>query len=195
MENKDTGKLYKQLIKESVGIIFDNLNSENPTLKYQSAKALLYLSEGDGQKLYPHFQKFVELFGSSNNILKWTGILVIGNLSKVDYENKISKTIDKLFGFLSGGELITANNSIKALTKIAKFKPKYQDKITEELLKIKSYSYETNECKNIVLGQAIVAFQTYIKLKNNKVINFVKAELKNPRPATAKKAEKFSKTF
>ena len=42
------------------------------------------ISKEDPSKLYPDFDFFIELLNSENQIIKWTAIQVIGNLSKVD---------------------------------------------------------------------------------------------------------------
>jgi hypothetical protein len=89
--------------------------------------------------------------------------------------------------------MITASNTIKATVKIAGFKHNLTEKIAEEILKVEQADYETTECNNIVIGQAIASLGVlFPQLKNKKpVFEFVKKQLKNKRPATRKKAEVF----
>jgi hypothetical protein len=59
-------------------------------------------------------------------------------------------------------------------------------------LQKKSY-YETAKCKNIVIAQAIKSLgELFPRIKSKRtILEFAKRQLKNSRPATRKKAEKF----
>lgn len=172
-----------------------DLSSNDPKVKYGCAKNLLSIAKDDPNKIYPFINFFDELMDNENNILKWTAIDIIGLLSKIDKEKKVDKQIYKLFSLLNAGKMITANHAIEALASIASSKPEYQTKITDELLKVEHYTYDTDECLNIALGKTITAISSYFdKLKDKKaVIEFVKRQTKNKRNATKKKAEQFLK--
>jgi hypothetical protein len=176
---------------------FEDLTSENPKIKYGYAKNLLVTAKDNPAELYPHIDFFVKLMKNENGILKWTAIDIIGLLSKIDIEKKIDKMLDKLFAFLNTGNMITANHAIAALTDITLAKPEYQKIITDELLKVEHYNYETDECRNIALGKVVLAVSSYFDhLKDKKtVIEFVERQTKNTRNATKKKAEKFLKNI
>jgi len=89
--------------------------------------------------------------------------------------------------------MITANHAIMALANIALARPEHQPKITDELLKVEHYNYDTDECRNIAIGTAIQAIGSYFNgLKDGEAaIEFAKRQTKNSRNATRKKAEKF----
>jgi len=175
-----------------------DLSSEDPKVKYACSKNLLLTAKDNPNKLYPYIDFFVKLIENENNILKWTAIDIIGFLSKVDKGKKIDKLIDKLFSLLNTGKMITANHAIKALGNIALTKPEYQEIITNELLKVEQYNYDTDECRNIAIGNVIIAIDSYFgQLENKKVkkaiIEFIERQTKNTRNATKKKAEQFLK--
>ena len=117
----------------------------------------------------------------------------LANLAIVDSKNKFDKIFKKFYGFLYEGSLVTASHVVDNSGKIAGAKPNLQSKITNELLKIEKVPLPTEECKNILLGKTIVAFDMYFdKIQNKKeVISFVKRQLTNSRNATKVKAEKF----
>ena len=173
-------------------INLNDLFSKNPKVKYTCAKKAINISKTKPNLLYPKLSFFVKLLDSENQVIKWTAILVIGNLSKVDKTNKVIKLFPRLLGFLKAHKMITANNTILALTEIAKNKPKYRNKIIEELLKIEKYNYDTTECRNIALGKVILALQNFKEdIKGNKkIMNFLKRQTKNKRNATKVKAQK-----
>ncbi len=168
----------------------EELSSTNPRIKYGRAKKLIALSQKNPELLYPQIDFFVKLLQSSNNILKWTTIDIIGNLSAVDEDKKIGKLLPRIFSFLNCGKLITANHAVYASSIIAHAQPKYSKRITKELLNVENYTYETGECKNIVLGKVILAFEKNFKNIEQKkeVIDFVKRHSDNSRAATKKKA-------
>lgn len=171
-----------------------DLSSPDPKVKYSCARDLLAIAKDSPAEVYPHIDYFVELLDSENNILKWTAIDIIGFLSKVDEEKRIDKLMGKLFGLLTTGNMITANHAI-TLTDIALAKPELQKKIMAELLKVEHYDYDTDECRNIALGQVILALGAFFRQIEDKkaVMEFVERQTKNTRNATKKKAEQFLK--
>jgi hypothetical protein len=172
-----------------------DLSSDDPKVKYCCAKNLIAIAKEDPARLYPHIDTFVKLLDGQNNVLKWTAIIIIGNLARVDKEKKVDRLIGKLVGFLNAGKLITANNATMALAGIAVAKPQYQKQITRELLKVEHYDYDTDECRNIAIGKVIEAIGSYSdQLKDKKgVIGFARRQTGNTRNATKKKAEQLLK--
>jgi len=191
VENIDRKSLLQNLLEKNINELISNLASENANLKFTSSKALIQISEDNPEKIYPNLQDFVALFENENNIIKWTGIIIIGNLAKVDKGKKIDKIMPKLFQLLNNGKMITAGNATEALAKIALAKPELQGKITSELLKVEKYQYDTKECNNIACGHVINAFILYLKKPDKKVIKFLERQTKNSRRATAEKANNY----
>jgi len=173
--------------------VFDGISSANPRIKFKSAKILRIISEKNPKMLYSKMDFFVNLLESENNILKWTAIDVIANLSSADSKNEFDKIFENFYDLLSDESMITAGHVIDNSGKIARAKPHLQNKITKELLKVEKIQYKTTECRNILLGDVILAFGQYIDHVSNKeeMISLVKRQLKNSRKATKAKAEKF----
>ncbi len=178
-------------------IYLADLSSRDPKVKYGCSKNLLAITEKNPSEIYPQLDFFIKLLDDENKILKWTAIDIIGHLAKVDKNKSIDKLMERLFSLLSEGNLITANHAITALTDVTLAKPEYQKKITNELLKVEHYSYDTDECRNIATGKVILAISTYFgELEDKKaVIEFAKRQTKNTRNATRKKAEQFLKKY
>jgi hypothetical protein len=187
--------LARRIVKNpnQLSVVFNGISSENPRIKFRSAKVLKIISEKNPKLLYPKIDFFIELLGSENNIIKWNAMDTTANLATVDSKNKFDKIFKKFYGFLYEGSLVTASHVVDNSGKIAGAKPNLQSKITNELLKIEKVPLPTEECKNILLGKTIVAFDMYFdKIQNKKeVISFVKRQLTNSRNATKVKAEKF----
>src|SRR4030042_3435120 len=149
-------------IRHTMGKInFTDLLSEDPKIKYSCTKNVLVVAKENPAELYSELDFFVELLDSENKILKWTAIDVIGALAKVDKARAVAKLRDRIVGLLNTGNMITAHHAIAALTDIALARPEYQPAITNELLKVEHYSYDTDECRNITIGKVILGISTY----------------------------------
>jgi len=178
--------------------IFSGLSSANARIRYGCAKILRIISEEKPEKLYPRIDFFVELLDSDKRILKWNALYIIANLTKVDVKNRFDDIFDKYYGLLDAEYMVTVANVVGNSGKIAKAKPHLTQKITNEFLRTENLatkSHLTKECKNIIIGHAISAFELFFDQIENKdeVISFVERQLKNTRNATKLKAEKFLK--
>lgn len=175
--------------------LLNDIFSKDTKTKYHAQREVLKLSSTDPDSLYEHFDFFVELLNNSNNIFVWTGLLVLGNLTKVDKEGKIDSVIKLIFAKLNTGKMITAGNSIKALVSIAKFRPDLANEIGAEILKVNKYVYDTQECKNILLGlifAIIPQIWNGLNINNQKkFVKMAKENINNSRSATSKKATLF----
>ena len=173
----------------------NKLNSKDPKIKYGFAKELLRIGASAPEPLYEHFDHWTKMFSSSNNILKWTAIDIIGYISAIDKENKTYRTINNLFNFLHGGQLITCNHAIYALGLIAKNKPTNRTKIIKELLAVSEDTFETKECKDIAIGKVIETLKNFSdEIKDDKeVIKFISQAQRCERNATKKKADSLLK--
>jgi len=174
---------------------FNKLFDKNPKIKYTMAKQFKIMAQENPSELYPFFDKFIPLLDNENNVIKWTSIDIIGLFAKVDNENKIDPLLSKLYKQLNCGKMITVNHIIECLMYISMAKPEYKNKITRELLKIKNYEYDTDECKNIIYGKIIEAFDKYIEKVNTDVKTFVEEQIKNKLNSVKKKAEKLLKKW
>ena len=173
-------------------INLNNFISKTAKIKYASTKKAIAISKDNPAELYPDFDFFVELLNNENQIIKWTAIQVIGNLSKVDEKKKVDKLLPRLINFLDCGKMITANNTIVALSEIALNKPEYQEMIFKELIKVEHYNYDTLECRNVALGKVILALDKFKnKIKDRKdILEFLERQTNNTRASVKKRAIK-----
>jgi len=174
---------------------FNKLFDSNPKVKYAMAKEYKKIAQENPTELYPLLDKFVILLDSENSVIKWTSIDIIGLLSKVDSDNKINPLLSKLYKQLNCGKLISVNHIIECLINISLAKPEYKEKTVKELLKIQNYEYDTDECKNIIYGKIIEAFDKIVENinKNKDVKAFIEEQSHNTRNSVKKKAEKLLK--
>ena len=194
-KNSNKERIAEKIIKNSELLpeLFAGLLAPEARIKYGSNKILVIISEKNPAALYPKLDFFITQLDNVNNFLKWGAIEIIANLCRVDSTHHFENVFNKYFSAIQGHRMITAANTIKAAVKIASNKHNLTEKISEEILKVEGADYETTECNNIAIGQAIKSLdELFPKLKTKApVFTFVKRQLKNKRPATRKKAEIF----
>ncbi|UCF09178.1 MAG: hypothetical protein JSW28_05750 [Thermoplasmata archaeon] len=174
--------------------IIKGISSEKPEVRFGCAKILRTVSRERPDALYPDMHFFIDLLDSDNNIIRWNAMDVVANLTRVDSEKKFEDVFHRYYALLEDESMVTAAHVVDNSGKIAMAKPHLALKITRELLKVEEIS-RNSECVNILSGKAILAFEEYFELIENKkeVMAFAKRQLKSTRPATRKKAEKFVK--
>ncbi len=183
-------------------INLDDLQSKNPKVKYACSKLAIKISGEKPSELYDDFDLFVKLLDSDNNIMVWTALRVIGNLSAVDTLDKIDKLIPRVIELFHSERMITSANAIAALASIAKNKQKQRDKIIKELLQVEKLVYKMKgvispECRNIAIGHALNAFKDMgdMVLTRQDVKNFIERQTSNSRPSVAKRAKKLLQVY
>ena len=176
--------------------IFVGLNADKPRIKYGCAKALRLLSEQDPEVLYPHFDFFVRMLDHENKIFQWDAAFVLSHLARVDADDKFAAVFDKYFSPIPGPVMITAANVIQGGARIARAKLHWADRIAAQVLKVAKARYQTPECRNVAIGHAILALGDMLPLLRRPapIVQFVRRQTRNPRPATRKKAEQFLKS-
>jgi hypothetical protein len=177
--------------------IFAGLNAKPAHIKYGCLKVLQLLSEQQPELLYPRFDFLVKLMDSEVTFFKWGAILMLAQLTRVDAGHKFEPIFEKYFAPITGPVMIPAANVIRSAATIASAKPELTERITQEILKVESARYQTDECRNVAIGHAIKAFSEFfgqIKARAP-VLEFVKRQLANSRSGTQRAAVKFMKKY
>ena len=166
-----------------------------PRLKYTSAKILRLVSEQAPSLLYPQIGFFIRLLDSDNSFLKWDAIRVLANLAHVDTQGRLAKILRKFLAPIQGPVMITAANTIASAANIALARPALSARIVRAILTVEQAVYQTPECRNVAIGHAIQSLDRFFDQISPKapVLQFVRRQLENTRPATRNKAEAFLK--
>jgi hypothetical protein len=174
-----------------------DFSSDKAKIKYPCTRQAIAISQDNPEDLYPDFDFFTNLLQSDNNILKWTAIKVIGNLSKADVKKKVDKILPSFISLLSDKNMITAANTIGALTEIAINKSERADEIVTALLKVEKAAYYykgeiSPECRNVALGHVLKSFKKLGKeiYCRRDVQEFLKRQTMNTRPKVRELSEK-----
>lgn len=196
-KNSNKIKIAEKVISNTTLLpdLFSALQTTEPRIKYGANKILIIVSKKKPIVLYSKLEFFINQLDDENNFLKWGAIEIISNLCQVDSNHHFEAFFQKYISLIHGHHMITAANTIKALNRIANSKHNLIDKIAQEIMAVEDAEYETTECNNIVIGQAIKTLDDlFPKLKNKEpVFDFVNRQLKNKRIVTQKKAAAFIK--
>ena len=179
--------------KEVLSELLEGILSKKDTIRYNSFKILLLISEKHPEGLYPKWDFFVDMIDSDNAYWKLIAVRIIANLTKADTKNKFEKIFNKIYD-LFNDSVIVAGHLAANSGKIAKAKLKLQTEITNKLLNID----KTNQKhKDLVKAGAIEAFDEYFEEAKNKkkILEFVKKQLNCKSPKTRKKAKEFLKKW
>ena len=195
--------LTKEQLADKVKKNFDQLpdivsgmNSPKAIIRYGCGKILMDLSEEYPEKIYPHWNFFVNLLDSKYRILTWQAMAIIANLTKVDTENKFDTVFEKYYDFINNDYMVTVANVVGHSSKIALAKPHLIQRITSEMLKVEDLSitpHLTEECKRVIAEKTIKSFDTFFDQveQKEKVISFVEKHRNSSRKTLKVEAEKF----
>ena len=186
-------------VKENFNLlpnIVNGMNSPKATIRYGCGKILMDLSEEYPEKIYPHWDSFVNLLDSKYRILTWQAMAIIANLTKVDTKNKFDTIFEKYYDFINNDYMVTVANVVGHSSKIALAKPHLIQRITSEMLKVEDLSITPNlteECKRVIAEKTIKSFDTFFDKveQKEKVISFVEKHRNSSRKTLKVEAEKF----
>ena len=177
--------------------LFAGLGADKAEVKYGCEKVLRRISEKTPELLYPYFDVFGQMLDAESSFSKWGAMATVANLALVDSANKFEPLFEKYFSTIPGPVMISAANTIRQAPKIAQAKPHLAARIVREILKVEQAKYQTAECVNVARGHAIdVLSQMRLPVEVRREVKaFVTKNLKNPRAAVRKRAEKFLRKF
>ena len=183
----------KKIIENPILIeqYLDGLLSKNETYRYNCFKIVNIVSEEKPVLLYPHWDFFKDHLKSKNNYHKMSAVTILANLTAVDRENRFKKIFNQYFENLKSEKTIVPIYVVKSSGKIASFKPEIEEKITEILLDIENI-YPGKQIE-LLKSAVIESFsELYEKTqKKNKIVSFVKKQVKSNSPKTRKAAKEF----
>ena len=172
--------------------VLDGLGAGEARVRYGCLKVLRLLSERRPSVLYPAFDRIAGLMDSPRNILRWGGILIVGNLAAVDRDGRTDALLERYLRPIRGPELVPAANAIAGAAKMALARPHLADRILAALLRVERTDYETPECRNVALAQVLKALgRMPAGVRNRRsVVAFARRQLDNPRGSVRSGARK-----
>lgn len=182
------GKPRKPSLRLLQSAIADLESSQAP-VRLAASRSLRLFALAAPELLYPYFDRFDGLLRNQNSVLRWNAILTVAQLAPADHEGRLDLILDAYLSPIPGPRLIDAANTIRGAALIAAARPHLAVRIVEGILQVERAVYATPECRDVAIGHAIEALRRLAE--HSGVRDFVSRQLRNPRPATRAKAEKF----
>ena len=179
----------------AIAAIIDGLNGKSAEVRFGCEKVLRFLSQNHPAQVYPYFDRIAAFLTVDNKILRWGATLTLANLAVVDKEKKLITILEQYLKPISGPDMITAANIIRSAPKIARAYPHLTEMILQEILKVETAVYKTDECRNVAIGHALDACMEFNALMVDKrwVIQFATRQLQNKRKTVIARANKLLK--
>lgn len=176
-------KLFKELLS---GVL-----SKNNTIRSNSFRTLLLVSEDKPEFLYLEWDYFLNMLKSSNNYHRYIATYILANLTRADRENKFNIIFDDYFGLLASEKVMIASHVAANSPTIFNAKPDLQSQIIEKLINIDAI--HQGKQKELVKAYAIEALQKIYPYAEDKekIMVFVKAQLTSSSPKTRDMASCF----
>lgn len=143
-----------------LGAAVDGLYNQELRVSSTCAKALRILSREKSRWLYPYFNSFSELLGSTRLSISIEIIYILANLAKVDSQDMIDKLLDIYFEPLEGESLPKAQAVIRGALRIAEAKPQLAEYLAEQLLRVAKGKFENEEARRRAQEAALEALYT-----------------------------------
>jgi len=177
---------------KALKVLLDGVLSKDDTYRYNCFKVLLQISEDHPLILYPEWDYFVGLLGSSNSYHRSIALQIIANLTKVDDKARFDGIFDQYFGLLDDEKVVTARHLAQSAGRIVRAKPHLQARITERLLEIDG-THHTQERKDLIKADIIQSFEEFFQDSGDKkeILAFVEKQLRCSSPKTRKAAKAF----
>jgi len=160
-----------------------------------------YVVNRASQKLpdmfYPYWGEIAKLLHHENSYHRDFAVEIIGNLTKVDQENRFAVIEDAYYGIINDEKFMTGNCCVKNLLKIYRHKVEQRARVIETLLDIDNRCDYTEKQKGVLKADVLEIFdEVYEEAPRRDEINeFIKAEVNCISPKTKKKAKELIKKY
>jgi hypothetical protein len=196
MSKKADEKLVKKAMEDEEfrQSLINNLTSKEEQPRYESFLALMEVSEKRPELFFSNWEFLVQLLSSKNTYHRSVAIQLLANLTRVDKENKFEQIYDTYFDLLKDKSMVIIGAIARVSGKIAKFKPKLREDITNKLFQLAKTSHEHADLvKSYIIEGFNICFED-IEDKS-RIVEFVKKQLNSQSPKTKKMAKEFLKKW
>ena len=148
-------------------------------------------SQKQPELFYPYWDEMAALLHHQNSYHRDFGLEIIGNLTRVDEENRFSQIADDYYGLVNDEKFMTGNLCVKNLMKICRHKAEQRGRILELLLDIDNRCDYTDKQKGVLKADVLDIFDAVFEeaAERDAISEFIRAERNSISPKTRKKAK------
>lgn len=146
---------------------------------------------------YGYWNEIAKLISHANSYHRNFALSILGNLTKVDREDRFSEIEDQYFGLVNDEKFMTGNCCVQNCIKIYKYKKELRGKIIALLLDIDNRCDYTEKQKAVLKCDVLEIFdELYEELPaKNSIDDFVRARVSSISPKTRKKARELVRKY
>ena len=191
-----------------VQLTFDDGNARNEIVQNMLTNPSImvyyhcfYVIDAASQKrpdlFYPYWNEIVQLLHHKNSYHRDFALEIIGNLTKIDQENRFSDIEEEYFGLINDEKFMTGNRCVRNFLKIFKYKADQRARIVETLLNIDQRCNYTEKQKGVLKSDVLeILDEIYTEVSEQDKINaLIRAEVNCISPKTRKKAKELIKKY
>jgi hypothetical protein len=188
------GQSARKLTRVQVSAAVQTMAAPSGTARFAAGKALSVTAEKDPSRVYPHFAALAALLESDSKIVRWNALQIVALLAPADTDHRLDALLDKYLAFIRGSNMVSAANAIRGAGQIARCRPDLLDRIIPAILEVERAIYETSECRNVAIGQALDALRELgpSVCRRPAVAGFVRRQRTNTRAAVARCAARMT---
>jgi hypothetical protein len=148
-------------------------------------------SQHQPELFFDYWGEIAKLLHHKNSYHRDFGLEIIGNLTKVDRQDRFFEIKEDYFALINDEKFMTGNCCVKNLIKIYSHKPSIRGRIIETLLDIDNHCDYSEKQKGVLKADVLEIFdQIYQKASRQGQINeFIRSEVNSVSPKTRKKAK------
>jgi len=164
---------------------------------YHCYKIVNKASQERPEIFYSYWGEIAELLHHKNSYHRDFALEIIGNLTKVDQENRFFEIKDEYFSIINDVKFMTGNCCVKNLQKIYQHKPEQRERIIETLLDIDNRCNYTEKQKGVLKADVLEIFdEIYNEVsERNRIEEFIRMGANCISPKTRKKAKVLVKKY
>jgi hypothetical protein len=146
---------------------------------------------------YSYWREIAELLHHNNSYHRDFALEIIGNLTRVDQENRFAEIKDEYFSIVNDEKFMTGNCCVKNLLKIYRAKPEQREQIMKILLDIDNHCDYTEKQKAVLKADVLDIFNEIYGgvVERNRINEFIRKEANCISPKTRKKAKELIKKY
>ena len=178
-------------------IVYQMLTNPTIMVYYHCYYVIDKASQEQPEKFYPYWGDIAELLHHENSYHRDFALEIIGNLTKVDQENRFADIEDDYFSLVNDEKFMTGNCCVKKMLKIYRHKAEQRDRIIAILLDIDNRCDYTEKQMGVLKADVLEIFdEIYDEIPLQDEINeFIRAEVNCVSPKTRKKANELIKKY
>lgn len=104
---------------ETIKMLLDNLSSKDDEIRMNALKHILELTESRVDWVYEAWDGLFNLLDDRNSFKRSIAVIVLCNLAKSDYQNRLQATLDMILSHTRDEKFVTSRQSLLNIWKIA----------------------------------------------------------------------------